>query len=266
MGRLKSTALVAAVLSVAPFAAALAADYYAPPPVGGHWYLRGHIGMAAQGFEGLDHPSFDTPLYFEWLNEGDFDAVPIFGLGVGVEVNDYLRLDLTAEYRGKAGFTALDRYDFDSDPIDFAGVWGTNHYTGEKSEWLFLANGYIDLGAHGGVTPYLGAGIGASYNSIHGFVDNNEIAGGQGWAPTGHQWNLAWAVHAGLGIQATQNLTIDLQYSYVSLGDAQTGPFENSDPVNFPCPAAPAACDPMMFEGLFSHDLKLGVRWLLDQT
>ena len=265
MGRLKLCALTGAVIFLAPSAGALAADYFPPPPVqiGSAWYLRGHIGMAAQHFGGLDHPDFATPAFFEWLDPGQFDAVPIFGVGVGYRHSEHLRFDLTGEYRGKSAFTALDRYDFDSNPIDYAGVWGTNHYTGKKSEWLFLVNGYFDLATWHGVTPYVGAGIGASYNSIYDFLDDNVIVGGQGWAPTGHKWNLAWALHAGAGIQVTNNLTVDLGYSFVSLGDAQTGDFVNSDPINYPCLGG--VCSPMTFQDLYSHDVKLGVRWAFDQ-
>jgi opacity protein-like surface antigen len=256
-----------AIMVVAPTAGALAADYVPPPvPVGHAWYLRGHIGMASQHFAGLDHPDFDIPAFFEWLDPGEFDAVPIFGIGVGVQASDHLRFDVTGEYRGKSAFTALDRYDADDNPPDFGaglGVWGTNHYTGKKSEWLFLANGYVDLATWRGVTPYVGAGIGASYNTISDFQDDNVITGGQGWAPTGHQWNLAWAVHAGAGIQATNNLTVDIGYSFVNLGDAQTGSFQNVDP-NIAC--LTPGCPPMVFKGIYSHDVKLGVRWAFDQT
>jgi opacity protein-like surface antigen len=93
-------------------------------------------------------------------------------------------------------------------------------------------------------------------------MDDNTLLGGGGWAPTGHQWSLAWALHAGAGIQVTNNLTLDLGYSFVSLGDAKTGSFQNQDP-NIACVAT--GCPPMTFKSLYSHDFKLGLRWAYDQ-
>jgi opacity protein-like surface antigen len=269
MGRSKIYALFGAALFAMPAAEAIAADIpEIPPPqhFAGNWYLRGYIGMANQGFKGLEHADFSIPDYFEWLDKGNFDAVPLFGLGVGYRHSEHLRFDLTGEYRGKSAFSALDRYDSDSNPPDFDGDpgpdWGTNHYTGKKSEWLFLANGYYDFGTWKNITPYVGAGVGFSYNTIYGFVDNNVPAAGQGFAPTGHEWNFAWALHAGASMQVTDNLALDLGYSFVSLGDAQTGEFQNSNPA-FGCTVG-VDCTPMKFKGIYSHDIKLGLRWAFD--
>ena len=68
----------------------------------------------------------------------------------------FRRGDLTVEYRGKSDFEALDWVD--------STVTGltTNDFRAKKSEWLIMANAYADLGTFYSVTPYLGAGIGAS--------------------------------------------------------------------------------------------------------
>ena len=181
MGRSKIAALVGAALFFLPSAGAFAADIpEIPQPAhfGGGWYLRGHIGMAAQHFGGLDHPDFATPVFFEWVNQGQFAAVPLFGVGIGWRHSDHLRFDLTGEYRSQSSFTALDHYD-SVDPSTDAGTpgvdFGNNYYTGKKSELTFLANAYWDLGTWHNVTPYVGAGIGASYNSIYDFTDINVI-------------------------------------------------------------------------------------------
>ena len=68
---------------------------------------------------GSQHPLIDEAIatddIFDWLDKGNFDAVPTFGLGIGYRHNDHLRFDLTGEYRGKASFSALDYYDVDTD-------------------------------------------------------------------------------------------------------------------------------------------------------
>jgi opacity protein-like surface antigen len=266
MGRSKIAALVGAALFFLPSAGAFAADIpEIPQPAhfGGNWYLKGYIGMANQHFAGLSHPLFDDPAFapdiFQWLDQGNFDAVPLFGVGIGWRHSDHLRFDLTAEYRGKSAFSALDRYETtdDGDPTTFDG---TNHYTAKKSELLFLANGYWDLNSWNGITPYIGAGIGASYNSIYDLVDNNVITGGQGFAPTGHKLSLAWALHAGASLEINNNLSLDFGYSFVSLGDAQSGIFQNVDPL-LACTGTGGTCYPLTFKGLYSHDFKVGVRY-----
>jgi opacity protein-like surface antigen len=266
MGSFKLSTLVGAAFLAMPLAA-VAADFPEAPPyippveIGHQWYLRGHIGMAAQHLRTLDHVLFADPVLFEWLDRGNFDAAPIFGLGIGYQHSDHVRFDLTAEYRGKASFSALDRYDtFGAGALPlFNADWGTNDYTAKKSEFLFLANGYYDIGTWHGVTPYVGAGVGVSYNIISDFRDTNVITAGGGYAGTGGKLNLAWALHAGASMQVTDALTIDLGYSFVSLGDAQTGILYNLD-------GTCTACQPMYFRGITSHDLKLGVRWAFDHN
>ena len=61
-------------------------------------------------------------------------------------------------------------------------------------------------------------------------------------------------------MQVNDRMSVDLGYSFVSLGDAQTGDFVNSDPGI----ACLTTCTPMTLKGIYSHDVKLGVRWDLD--
>ena len=120
---------------------------------------------------GLDHPDFAVPDNFEWLDTGQFDGVPTFQLGIGFRHSEHLRFDATAQYRAKSSFSALDRYE-DTDDADPDTFDGTNHYTGKKEEWLFLANAYYDFNPIHGIVPYVGAGVGASYNTVYDFVDS----------------------------------------------------------------------------------------------
>ncbi|MBA3448214.1 MAG: porin family protein [Pseudaminobacter sp.] len=253
----RAFAVTVAVLVAAP---AMAADLYEPPvveviePVYGGWYIRGHIGMSNQDFDRLDSSLYDSAaiLDYGWHDEGGFSSAPLFSAGVGYRYNDYLRGDLTVEYRGKSDFEALDY-------VTIAGpLTTTNDFRAKKSELLFMANAYADVGTFYGVTPYVGAGLGASYNTISHFRDINIINGGGGYADDESEWNLAWALHAGLGIEATERMTVDLGYSFVSLGDATTGTFHNDDP------AFDIDNDGFQFNDLYSHDFKLGVRYALN--
>ena len=238
---------------------ALAADYVDPPvevaPVIGGWYIRGYIGMSNQDYDGLELDLFDIPVAHGWLDEGGFASAPIVGGGVGYQFNDYLRGDITVEWRGKSDFYALDWLQVTAAP-DIT----TDEYTGKKSELVFMANGYYDIGDFYGITPYVGAGIGASYNTISHFRDINIITGGGGYADDNSEWNLAWALHAGLGFQATERMTLDFGYSFISLGDAETGTIRNDDGVSFPT----VENESIKFNDIYSHDFKLGVRYSLN--
>lgn len=225
-------------------------------PAYGGWYLRGHLGMSNQRLDKLQSVLFEDSGILEhgWLDKGGFASAPIMGVGIGYRFNDYLRGDIGVEYRGKSDFNALDRVTWaPGDPDDTY----TNDYSAKKSEWLLLANAYADLGTFYGVTPYLGAGIGASRNTISNFRDVNEFYGGGGYANSTSKWNFAWALHAGVGIQATERMTVDLGYSYVNLGDANTGTIYNFDP-------SLGSSAGITFKDITSHDLKLGVRYSLN--
>ncbi|WP_416795666.1 outer membrane protein [Ciceribacter azotifigens] len=238
---------------------ALAADLYVEPdpqpvaPSFGGFYLRGHLGMSNQQLGSLEHPLFDAVEIHEFLDEGGFDSAPLAGIGVGYQFNDWLRADAFVEYRGDASFSALDRYGH----TGAAGtVWdGTNDYSGTKSEWLLMANAYVDVGHWYGITPYVGAGLGASRNTISHFQDVNVPTAGVSYGDTASTWNFAWALHAGLAYQVTDRMTLDLGYSYMNLGDAKTGDLKAYD--------GSVTNEPMHFKDITSHDIKLGFRYSL---
>jgi len=254
--RIAALAIAAGLGCAAPGGAAIAADlpYVEPVPLAtGGWYLRGAIGMSNQRLGNLDYQYFETPGYAtEWINKGDFSSAPTFSLGAGYQFNDWFRADLTGQYRGKADFSATQRVT----PLE--GAPFSDDYTAQKSEWLFLANGYVDLGTYHGITPYVGAGIGTSRNTISGFRDVNTERNGGGYAGSDSQWNFAWALHAGLGFKVTENLIFDLGYSYVDLGNGKTDTAYNIDP-NYSRPN-----DGFKFKNITSHDVNFGIRYLFN--
>ncbi len=125
-----------------------------------------------------------------------------------------------------------------------------------------MANAYADVATWHGLTPYVGAGIGASYNIISNFRDNNIIQGGGGQAGTAGMWNLAWGLHGGVGFNVSPNVVVDFGYSFLNLGDAKSGLLRNLDP-NVGCDTD---CEPVHFKKLVSHDFKLAVRYEWDKS
>jgi opacity protein-like surface antigen len=236
---------------IAP-AAASAADlpvYEAPAPItvfsGG--YFRGDIGMTNQQVHKIDNNDYDDNDFD--VHHKDFDAGMLFGLGFGYEVNNWLRVDFTGEYRGKTEFHGYDTY--------AAGATfpsGSNEYHANKSEWLFLANAYADIGTWYGVTPFVGVGAGVVHIEISDFTDTNAPNNGSAYASDHGQWNPAFALHAGLGWQITPNLTMELAYRFLYLGDARSGDIKDHNGTN-------DYDNPLKFKDITSHDIKLGMRY-----
>jgi len=211
------------------------------------WYLRGDIGMTNQRVKSLENTSFASASGFRFIDEPAFDSGIMFGLGIGYQYNDWLRFDITGEYRGKTRFTALDTY-------TLSGTVYTNDYTARKSEWLFLANAYIDLGTWWCITPFIGAGIGFADIKISALRDTNVIATGGGYANDESKQNFAWALHAGLAYNVSKTFAVEFGYRYLNLGDGQSGDLINLDGTN-------TTNNPMHFKDITSHDFKVGLRW-----
>jgi opacity protein-like surface antigen len=255
----------ACLLSSMAFAADMAIapppQYYAPPAEDfGGWYLRGDIGFSNQSVNNLNYYKYPTLLS---LNQRTgFDSAGIFGLGVGYQVNNWFRADVTGQYRGNANFHGLDLTTY---PDTGTVQKGSDTYSASKSEFLVLANAYADLGTWWSVTPYIGAGVGASRVTIANFTDvginGTYLYGtvpGLASAATASKWNVAWALHTGLAYKVSPNLTLELGYSYVNLGDGVTGELVTKDGVGA------GQNHVMTFKNITSHDLTLGMRWNLD--
>ncbi|MFN3172559.1 MAG: outer membrane protein [Hyphomicrobiales bacterium] len=263
MGTSKSL-FIGALASTLFSGVAFSADYIPPPIVdfepefelelGGNLYLRGYIGFTNQEVDEFDPSRIATAAVIEILN-AEFEAGGLAGGAIGYQFNEWFRADISAEYRMRTAFDGLDRYDTDGD-----GTWeGTNQYTGDKSEILVMANAFVDLGTYHGITPYVGAGAGASYTMIDDLTDTNVTAAALGnvaYAGDNGEWAFAWAVHAGLGYEVNDRLTLDFGYRYLHIGDAESGDLE-------PWNAAGSPNNVAVFEGISSHDVTFGFRYAL---
>ena len=238
---LMSSAAFAADMAIAPPPA------YAPPVVEdfGGWYLRGDIGFSNQRVDRLNNALDANNLTSQ--QKLSFNTAGIFGLGAGYRFNNWFRADVTGEYRGNSQFLGKDS-------ITYAGGFGTDVYHATKSEWVVLANGYVDLGTWWCMTPFIGAGVGGARVAINGFTDLNIPTGGVAYGDNTAKWNFAWALHAGVAYDVTPNFKMELAYRYLNLGEARTGQ------INCFCGQT---FSPIKVKDLESHDIKLGFRWLL---
>src|SRR5258705_11234134 len=138
----------ATLLSQAAFAAdmAIAPPPYAPPVVEdfGGWYLRGDIGFSNQRVDRLNNVLDRNNT--SSVQNLSFNTAGIFGLGVGYQVNQWFRADVTGEWRGNSQF-------FGTDHITYPGGVGTDTYPATKSDWVGLANAYVAPGPWWCITP-----------------------------------------------------------------------------------------------------------------
>ncbi|WP_273727956.1 outer membrane protein [Brucella gallinifaecis] len=159
----------------------------APSTVGG-WYLRGDIGYSWNRFK---HADYELPDSSSNRFDGDLNGSFVFGGGVGYQFTDYFRTDLTMDYSTRSKFTS------DYDESKMSGLSA-------------LANAYVDLANFGGVTPYVGVGLGGTrvkWDDMVVTTDGNELSGEA-------DWRFTYAVMAGASVDLTHNLKLDAGYRF----------------------------------------------------
>ena len=267
MGSFKRAALAGvAMCAIAP---AFAADLppmiqKAPIPVEdwGGWYLRGDVGWSSQRADNFFQNGFGaSPLPASVAQiTSEFTGAGIFGIGLGWQANNWLRLDVTGEYRTSSAFRGYDIVT----AID--GTLIPEHPSVNKTEWVFLANAYADLGTWWCITPFVGAGIGFANVRLDGFNDfaiaslgpSGALLNANNSASDGSKTNFAWAVHAGLAYKVNPGFTIELAYRYLDMGDGVTGsPITGFD--------GTLQGTDFHLDNITSHDVKIGVRWMLEE-
>jgi opacity protein-like surface antigen len=256
--------MILILAGVAPLVTGVAhaADYPQPPPVYvqppppppqeccDSWYLRGFVGAGVNASNSIEAAPMPADTYFASNSVADSYFI---GAAVGYNWNNWLRFDVSGEYRAKTRLTALAR----TQPGG-AGPVAVDQYEGNLNSWIFLVNAFVDLGTWECFTPFVGAGIGGAYNMVSDFSDvTPSVAafGGTGSSfglgrGTG-TWNLAWALYAGVSYAVSKNFNIDLTYRYLSYGSAK-------DTVD--CDGGCGGTD-FTFKDLHSHDIMLGLRW-----
>lgn len=292
MGSLKKLAVAGAVI-FGVSATAYAADLppppmlepYAPPSVsiGSGWYLRGDVGVGLNKEKpkleftsnGGPTPALPPGASFT-LNDFRLGNSALFGVGVGYQFNSWLRADVTAEMRTSASIQGRDTFLFPFGGGSQFGQRQTNNYSGSLSSQVYMANAYADLGTFcplGCITPFVGAGVGFANHKLSQISDTSvqgpyninspSVYTGQTFAFNTYfaeksRTNLAWALMAGVGVDVTKNIKLELGYRYLNMGRAETGYAELSGLAG----NAPGLA--MRIKEIDSHDFRLGMRWMLN--
>lgn len=272
--------IIGAAIASTISAAALASDYdppivieqapeFVPVEIGNGWYLRGDIGhsFGTAANDPVNYRIYDgvagtyTPAAF---TSSDFDDNYTWGVGVGYTFNSWIRADATFEGQ---------QNDFSGTTVTAAPCTGGPVGTTCRSEnsatattYSVMANLYGDLGTFVGVTPYIGAGAGAS-RVEWGNLTNTEycVGGGCGAPPvlgtTTHagesSWRFTYALMAGLAYDISRNLKVDLGYKYRWI--------DGGDMFNFDAASAAAGATGVQGkdEGFHQHEVKVGLRYSL---
>jgi len=220
------------------------------------WYLRGDVGIGQNTREKF-RSSFAPGFVVNGLQYDDASVSSnyMLGVGVGYQFNSWFRADATAEYRWGARWRQTETY------TDVAcGPAGrcVDAYRGNISSGVFLANGYVDLGTWYNVTPYLGAGVGAAHNRIGSITDHGVNTGGFGVGPAVAKTTFAWALMAGVAVNLSPNMKLDVGYRYLDQGNVNGGRIACQGGV------------PCGFEThrirMASHDLRIGLRYMFGET
>jgi opacity protein-like surface antigen len=246
-----------ATLFLLAASAAQAADYtppppppppvYTPPPLQeccSNWYLRGDVGIGINGKYTLDYEQNPLNSSNFAFTHSDIDDSVFLGGGVGYYFNNWLRFDVTGEYRSKARVYAYGSY-------TSGGGTFLDTYQGNLSSWVFLANAYVDLGTWYCLTPFVGVGVGGAYNTLSDFTDIGVPTGGNGVGRNPSEWHGAYALYAGLAYNVSKNFKIELAYRYLNYGSI-------TDTVD-----CVGGCNPdsYKFDKLHSNDIMLSLRW-----
>lgn len=257
MRNVATSAALLALLSAGVSGPALAADLYepipAPPQVHverevvhvktGGWYIRGDLDYHWTDIRGTSYTTYPgggiPPVVNNSFTTAELKGSWSIGGGVGYQVNDHFRVDVTGDYWASADFTG-------STTGVCGGVPCTSVDISAMSAFVLLANAYVDLGTYHGITPYIGAGIGGAY------VMWDDLRNTVGGITTTHlgkdSWRFAAALMLGASYCLTENLDLDLGYRYTHVTGGKFFNFANG-------------AGPGEDHGFNVHEVRAGVRW-----
>jgi opacity protein-like surface antigen len=283
MGLLKHVAAASLIVlgGVAAEAANLPPLPEAPPlppaEFAGNWYIRGDVGIASYSTNRWTQPVTGLSPGDQLLSAGfiskSIQGSALIGAGLGYQLNQWLRADVTAEYRTAVGLRGVFQ-ETTFNPFAPLALLRQNEYPGTLQSSVVMANAYADLGTWYGITPYAGVGVGLARHDLDGFADSGIVQTGTAFnsnnTPNGpltpvafsrvadKTWtNLAWALMAGLSYDITSNLKLDLGYRYMNLGDIRSSPIDCICGQTFPG---------FKIRNLASNELLIGMRWLFGET
>ena len=225
IGALAQTTAVMTVGVPAALAADMPGDYPPPPPIkrsidviaNRGWYVRGDVGYGWTHMRGASYYQGGPDGTKTDFDDTDLDGGVVLGGGVGYQWNDYFRTDVTLDY--------LFDGDFNGSTSGSCGV-SDDCVSSDRASWSalsLLANAYVDLGTYYGVTPYVGAGIGATrvnWGDLRntscsvddpGDCDDTVTHSGK------DDWRFTYALSAGASYEFHNGMKLDVGYRFTDV-------------------------------------------------
>ena len=167
----------------------------------------------------------------------------VAGAALGYHLSPFLRTDVSIDYLGSS---RISGYSTASVPSS-----GSAH----MDAVVGLINGYFDVPAvmFGPVQPYVDAGIGIAWNHL-GTTSGNSGAVGPFTLAGSSRTNIAWAIGAGAGYPLAPQLTLDLGYRFLDLGQLRT-----DSSLSFGGMTVPVT--PSKTGGVNAHQVTIGLRF-----
>ena len=213
-----------------------------PVTFASNWYLRGDVGVSQDVQIGIGNAM---------MPRGDkFPNTWSFSLGAGYKFNDWIRGDLTLDWRAPRSFNEntstiacvvgwLPVKDINGNIVGETPVHDSckDWYQARLNNTTLLMNLYADLGTWWGLTPYIGAGVGVNYvyqkASQNWYMSNGvsyQVYVADAMNPT-QTWyynydqqrslkslQFAYALMAGLSYAVTPHMSVDIGARYAHLG------------------------------------------------
>ena len=144
------------------------------------------------------------------LNDDDLGTGSAFGISAGKYITDNFRLELEA----------IKRTGYEMDTIS---PTNNNLYEANITSKSIFINGFYDFQSFSlgstPITPYLGGGVGISKNKMGTTHENRPSATLDGKTIS----QFAYKVAAGTLVSLTENVSLDINYQYVNLGNIKSG-------------------------------------------
>lgn len=229
-------------------------------------------GRAAGGYIFSDNVTFDVSAqvpvglggglteqrYNKAKTKGGFSGELAFGYDFKASVNRFpvVRAEVALGYKYRKVDDKNTAY---TQNVAAPNNVGTATVDAKVQSFTVMLNAYLDLIEYYRFVPYIGFGVGASFNKIGAlntrfFVPANAGAVPPGTAETRNgrtQGSLAWQLTLGTAYRVTNDWSADLYYRYSDLGKIKTQRVSN----------AAAGVNNFATAKLNNHEVMVGVRY-----
>lgn len=260
--------LCLAVVGMGLASPALAADYDGQLPSEG---FNGMWGCLYARFDGggsfyADNPTAilgdaepipplgqDSQMWMSGSSQPTLENTGFFEGGIGCQVTDSMRVEVVGGLNLKSS-------------IADESMSTASYLDGDFSARYVFVSGYWDITNYAGFTPYVGGGIGGSYNELSGnhYSDVGAISlAREAGSINGGNYDFAYHLTFGMSYDVTESLKFDLAYRYVNFGSANgsiTYPLQDD--------CGGVSCSPVGSVDIGTvdaHQLKMGLRYHFGQ-